>query len=61
LEGLNVWSGEILDQEFVGKVRQSGLLLYVWTVNDPARAKELISWGVDGITTDRAAWMKQQL
>ena len=61
LDGLNVWAGEIANEEFIQKVKDEGLLLYVWTVNDPAHAKKLISWGIDGLTTDRAAWMKQQL
>lgn len=61
LDGLNVWAGKILTNEFVKKVKFTGLLLYVWTVNDPQKAKELISWGVDGITTDRAKWMRDKL
>jgi glycerophosphoryl diester phosphodiesterase len=24
----------------------------VWTVNDPERAKELLTWGVDAVITD---------
>lgn len=61
LEGLNVWAGKMLNQSFADKVRSAGLTLYVWTVNDPEHAKELISWGINGITTDRAEWMKKQL
>jgi len=30
-----------------------GLKVYVWTVNDPARMRELIQAGVSGIITDR--------
>lgn len=29
-----------------------GLLVSTWTVNDEARARELASWGVDGLITD---------
>ena len=61
LDGMNVWSGKILTKDFVKKVKDEELLLYVWTVNDPLHAKKLISWGVDGITTDRAEWMKKQI
>jgi glycerophosphoryl diester phosphodiesterase len=61
LDGLNVWAGKILTKEFAQKVKGSGLLLYVWTINDPNKAKELVSWGINGITTDRAQWMKIQL
>jgi glycerophosphoryl diester phosphodiesterase len=34
LDGLNVWAGKILTQEFVKKVKSAGLLLYVWTVKN---------------------------
>jgi glycerophosphoryl diester phosphodiesterase len=29
--------------------------LLVWTVNDPARARELVAWGVDSLITDSPA------
>lgn len=35
------------------EVRAAGYRLLCWTVNDPARAGELFSWGVDAIFTDR--------
>ncbi len=34
------------------KVKDAGYDLRCYTVNDPARAKELISWGVDAVFTD---------
>jgi len=37
------------------------LMLYVWTVNDPEKAKKLKSIGIDGITTDRAQWLKEKI
>ena len=61
LDGLNVWAGNLLNRGFAEKVKSAGLLLYVWTVNDPKHAKKLISWGIDGITTDRCQWMKDQI
>lgn len=41
-----LWSG------FVKSVKHQGFLLYAYTVNEPERAQELESWGVDGIFTD---------
>jgi glycerophosphoryl diester phosphodiesterase len=35
--------------------RAAASTLVAWTVNDPRRAAQLLSLGVDGITTDRAA------
>lgn len=34
-------------------VKRAGFGLLCYTVNDPARARELLSWGVDAICTDR--------
>ncbi len=34
-------------------VRDAGFGLFCYTVNDPIRARELLSWGVDGFCTDR--------
>lgn len=59
LDGLDVWAGKILTKSFVEKVKAANLMLYVWTVNDPVVAKKLFDWGVDGITTDRAEWMRE--
>ena len=34
-------------------ITDAGLGLFCYTVNDPARARALFSWGVDGFCTDR--------
>lgn len=47
--------------EYVEPVKRAGLKLFVWTVNDEAIARKFVELGVDGITTDRAAWLKTQL
>ena len=61
LDGLNVWAGKMLDQKIIQKVHDSGLLLYCWTVNDVAKARDLFNWGIDGITTDGAQWLNSHL
>lgn len=61
LEGVNVWAGKILNRNFIEKFHQAGLLIYTWTVNKPRVAEKLLKAGIDGITTDRAAWMTQHL
>ena len=50
-----------VDREFVKRVKDAGLEFYVWTIDDPAEARKMIDAGVDGVTTNRAAWMKEQL
>jgi glycerophosphoryl diester phosphodiesterase len=60
LDGLNVhWAG--VTQEFAKSVKNAGLGLYVWTVDDPVEAARLAKLGVDGITTDRPGWLRDQL
>ena len=44
-----------LDAATVAAVRRAGFPVLAWTVNRPARARELRLWGVDSIITDRPA------
>ncbi len=60
LDGLDVHYAGVTE-EFVRGVRASGQKLYVWTVDDPAEAARLVSLGVDGITTNRPDWLRDQL
>jgi glycerophosphoryl diester phosphodiesterase len=39
-------------RELVGLAHDAGLLINVWTVDDPARIEELAEMGVDGIVTN---------
>lgn len=41
-----------LDRESVFALRDAGLGVLPWTVNEPAHWERLLSWGVTGITTD---------
>lgn len=60
-DGLDVGNSPPLTAEFVRTVRDARLGLYVYTVNEAARAREYIQLGLDGITTDRPGWLKEQL
>jgi len=61
LDGVNVWAGELLTQSFISEFKKEGLLVYSWTVDNPEKAITLIEIGIDGITTNRAGWMINQL
>jgi glycerophosphoryl diester phosphodiesterase len=61
LDGLDLHYKFPIDADFVAKVRAAGLKLYTWTVDDPVVAKKLIEAGVDGLTTDRPGWLREQL
>jgi len=60
-DGINVWAGKLLNKKFIDTFKYEKLLIYAWTVNDPVKAQQLFSAGVDGITTDRASWLMQRL
>ncbi len=61
LDGLDISVHPSVNKDFVNTIKQAGKKLIVWTVNDPDEAKRLIEMGVDGITTDRPAWLRKQL
>lgn len=44
---------EMLTPDLVQRVKAAGFGLFCYTVNDPGRAREILSWGVDGFCTDR--------
>lgn len=48
---LNIFH-QALDAKKVAAVKQAGKYVLAYTVNDAARAKELFSWGVDGVFSD---------
>jgi glycerophosphoryl diester phosphodiesterase len=61
LDGLDLNSGFPIDSAFVRKVHDAGLKLFTWTVDSPVIARKEVDAGVDGITTNRPGWMRQQL
>lgn len=42
-----------LTPEMVRIIKDAGYWVFCWTVNSPERARELFSWGVDAMCTDR--------
>ncbi|PYI86029.1 MAG: glycerophosphodiester phosphodiesterase [Verrucomicrobia bacterium] len=60
-DGLDLHFKGPIDAAFVRNVKNAGLKLYVWTVDEPGIATKLASVGVDGITTNRPAWLRRQL
>ena len=61
LDGIDLKEGKYLNKNLIQTVQNSGLYIYTWTVDDPLRAKQLYCDGIDGITTNRAFWLKNQL
>lgn len=51
----------VIDQDFVDAVRQTGREFHVWTVNDANAARTFQKLKVDSITTDRPAYIRDAL
>jgi len=51
----------LIDPALVEAARERDIRLYAWTVDDPARARELVALGVDGLCTNRPDLIRQAL
>jgi len=60
-DGLDLSASPLVDADYVKAAKAAGLKLYVWTVNDVTTAKRMVEIGVDGITTDKPGWLREQL
>jgi glycerophosphoryl diester phosphodiesterase len=60
-DGLDVENAAPVDRRFIEQVHAAGMPCCVWTEDDPIAAGQYAGWGVDGITTNRAHWMRGQL
>ena len=61
LDGVDVASIWHLDAKTVQQIQSGGFKLYVWTVDDARLARRLFQAGVDGITTNRPGWLRDQI
>lgn len=50
-----------IDRDFIQTLREAGLGAHVWTINSPAEARRFQDLGVDSITTDYPALIRQAL
>ncbi len=48
-------------EELTAWLKEHGLGVWVWTVNDPERARTCAAWEVIGICTDDPALLQQAL
>jgi glycerophosphoryl diester phosphodiesterase len=61
LDGLDLMGTGPIDAPLVKRIKKAGLKLCVWTVDDPVLARRLIDLGVEGITTNRPGWLREQI
>lgn len=61
LDGLDLGADWAWDEAMVKQVRDAGLALYVWTINDPLKVPHYAKLGVDGITTDDPVMVREAL
>ncbi|MBR0193484.1 MAG: hypothetical protein IJQ31_15615 [Thermoguttaceae bacterium] len=50
-----------MTEEYVKVAHEEGLVLMIWTVDDPNVMRKLLSWGVDSVTTNRPDLMAEAL
>ncbi len=60
LDGLNI-EYHAVTKEYVDRVKAAGLRMFVWTCDGVDDARRLKEAGVEGITSNRAAWLSDQL
>ncbi len=61
LDGLNIEGKPGLDADFIRQTHAAGLKCFTWTVDNPDVAKRLRDAGIDGLTTNRPGWLREQL
>lgn len=62
VDGVDLQAKEpILSVDAIAKLREAKMEIYTWTVDDAAVAKKLAEFKVDGITTNKPEFIKQQL
>lgn len=52
------WNNDYLTKAHIDAIHARGLRAWVWTVDDPQRAEQLIDWGINAITSNVPAVIK---
>ncbi|HWD18599.1 MAG TPA: glycerophosphodiester phosphodiesterase family protein [Verrucomicrobiae bacterium] len=59
--GLNLASRRRLTRDFIDLAHAAGQKIYVWTTDQPRRARRWESLGINGLTTNRPGWLRAKL
>lgn len=58
VDGIDAWCHPEIDAELVKAVHDAGMIFAVWTVDNPHHAARLVEIGVDAVTSNRAALLR---
>ncbi len=61
LDGLDLCANAAVTPALIKKIQNAGLKLYVWTVDTRATAQKFAQAGIDGLTTNRPAEVREYL
>ena len=61
LNGLDCGANGSICADFVNRAHEAGLRFYLWTVDTAEAARRFQDCGVDGLTTNRPQWIREQL
>ena len=57
-DGIDIgYVGKNIDQAYVDRVHSEGFDFTVWTIDDPENAQKFLDFGVEAITSNRAAYL----
>ncbi|MEO0249052.1 MAG: glycerophosphodiester phosphodiesterase [candidate division WOR-3 bacterium] len=54
IDGVSI-NHNLLTTSSVASLKEKGLIVFAWTINDTSRMNQLVEYGVDGIVTDNLA------
>jgi len=60
LDGLDLQAKAPVTAQAVAAIHGAGLEAYVWTIDEVPLTRQMISAGVDGVTTNRESWLRKQ-
>jgi glycerophosphoryl diester phosphodiesterase len=60
LDGMDISLVPAVDKSYIKRIKDRGLIIYFWTINNSKQVEFLVDAGVDAISTDRPDWLKRQ-
>lgn len=61
VDGISLKGRDFLNLEYISSLKEAGLRVYVWTINDFERIQYYVTNGVDGVITDNYREIEKRL